>query len=163
MIDFLFKQGIPSYRTTVFTPVPASVSSSFSIASQLPKQIGIIFGLEIYTDTVTPDNNPLITFANAQSLYINLKIGMTDFYESVRLDELVMLFPVTNTSRNYPYLPANIPSAVDLSQSKYINPTGIITGTIALTLWYVDLDTSRMLMKSGVINPKNGMLLQKGI
>lgn len=140
MLEILFKLGIPTYSTTIYTPLPATPTLQNKIASQLPKSIGRIYGLQIYADTVTPDNKPLITTTDAQNLYITLKDGVNNFYEEVRLSDMLSEFAGVPTTRPLNYLPVNIPRTIDLSTSFYLNPTlipGALNKTIALKLWYI--------------------------
>jgi hypothetical protein len=152
MQQLLFKLGIPSYTTTLFTPIPATAVQQIQIAKQLPKSIGRIYGLSIYCDTVTPANDALITTTDAQNMYISLKDGTDLFYENVRLDDMLSTFTGVPSTRPQVYLPVSIQNEVDLSTSYYLNPTGIVAGanakTIALKLWFIDKPTYNMMLKN---------------
>ena len=158
IIQQLIYWGIPSYRTSILTPLPSGVTAEIQIAKQLPTQIGRIFGLSVYTDTVTPANQPLITSADATNLYINLKHGATEFYETTRLDDLNFNpagVPVLPADK---WLPVNIPGDFDLSTSKYFNPTGIVSAAapaaptfIMLNLWYISTEAYKTLQSKGYV------------
>lgn len=159
-IQQLIYWGIPSYRTTIFTPLPTGVTTEIQIAKQLPTQIGRIFGMSVYCDTVTPANQPLITTANATNLYLNLVHGATKFFEVTRLDDLnynpaVATIAVQALEK---WLPVNIPGDFDLSTSVYFNPTGIVSAVppaaptnIALNLWYISEAAYKTLVKKGMV------------
>lgn len=149
------KLGIPTLTTTIYSPIPATADNTIKIAVQLPTQIGRIYGLATYADSVTPAGQDLITTTDAQNLYLTLKEGMANFLEDVRLDDLLTSFSGTPVQRPYPYLPVNIPNTFDLSTSLYANPTNILAGannkTIALKLWYISIDTYDRLVRTGIL------------
>lgn len=167
IIEQLIKLGIPSYVTQIFTDIPTNAELNIQIAKQLPTQIGRIYGLSIYTDTVTPDNKPLITTTDAMNLYINLKHGATDFFENIRLDDMLSNFTGVPTLPSQKWLPVNIPGDFDLSTSSYINPTSIVSAAapaaatvIALNLWYISQKAYNTLEDQGLVL-ENGMLSDK--
>lgn len=151
--DF-FKLGIPTYTTNIYSAVPTTAVPQIPIAKQLPTQIGRIFGMSIYTDGVTPANAALISVANASNLYLTLKHGATNFFEDLRLSELMCVSATANQvpiARDTNYMSCNIPGDFDLSTSFYSNPTSIIAGTICLKLWYISTDTYYTLQRSGMV------------
>lgn len=153
MHDLLIKLGIPTYSTTIYTPITADVK--IQIAKQLPTTVGMIFGLSIYCDTVTPDNKALITTSDAQNLYVSLVDGTNQFYQEVRLDDMLMEFAGVPAPKPQNYLPVMIPNTIDLSTSFYLNPTGIGPGantkTIALKLWYVTTPVYKHMVETGMV------------
>lgn len=155
IVDFLLRLGIPTYTTTIYSPLPinASTAQTFDIAKQLPTQIGRIFGMSVYTEGVTPDNKDNITTADAENLYLTFKDGATDFIEDLRLSDLVT--NLTNSQRQLPYVPVNIPGGFDLSTSFYRNPTAITAGannkTVALKLWFISVPTYNTMLKKGIV------------
>jgi len=158
MREILFKAGIPTYVTSIITPIPTAVQVTLPIAKTIPQQIGLIFGLSIYADTVDPSNNPLITTANAQSLYMVLKDGPTDFFQPVRLSDMLQEFAGVPVIRNEKYLPVNIPGNFDLSTSSYLNPTGIVSAVapalatvIMLDIWFISTEAYIWMMKKGFV------------
>lgn len=161
LIDKLFRLGIPTYTTTIFSPIPETASLIFPIAKQLPTQIGRIYGMAIYADSVTPSNDSLITTTDCTNLYMTLKDGATNFFENVRLTDLLSEFSGTPSPRPNNFLAVNIPGGFDLSTSFYSNPTGLVAGagntTVALQLWYVSVPTYNTMLKSGTVG-KNGVI-----
>lgn len=164
----LFYLGIPTYRTTIFTPIPLTPQLTISLPKQLPTQIGRIIGLSVIADTVTPDNSPLITTTNAQNLYLFLRDGATEFFETVRLDDMLFNFAGVAAPDGRRYLPVNIPGDFDLSTSAFINPTGIVSApapaaatTIALNLWYISTNTYNRLEMDGRVL-RNGIKVEPG-
>lgn len=159
MRDLLFKWAIPTYVTTITTAIPVNGQLKIEIGKKLPDQIGLIFGMAIYADTVDEANNPLITTANAQALYINLTDGPTQFFETIRLSDMLNEFAGTPVVKAEKYLPVNIPGNFDLSKSNYINPGLIVSAAppalptvIKLELWFVSTAAYVFLMKKGVVD-----------
>lgn len=156
MKEILFKTGVPTYVTNIITPIPTTAQRAIPIAKTIPQQIGLIYGLAQYTDTVDPNNVNLITFANAQELYLNFKDGPTEFFQTVRLDSMVYTlagFPDQNEER---YLKVNIPGNFDMSTSSYLNPGGITAAetatNIMLQLWFISTESYIWLMKRGYLD-----------
>lgn len=152
LLSLLFQKGIATYTTTIYTPIPANPAQSFQIGKDMPLQIGRIFGMAIYTDGLTPDQADLVTSTDAFNLYINLKVGSANFVEEHRLSDMISFVAgVPITTRSNPFMEVNIPDGLDLSTSKYLNPTGIVAGannkTIALKLWYIGYETYNQLLK----------------
>lgn len=158
--ELIIALGIPTYRVTIFTSIPTTPSQQITIAKTLPEQIGRIYGLSIYTDSVTPDNNPLITSTNSTELYLTFKIGNVSFFEKVRLDEMLFNNIATTPVRDSNFMPVNIPSNISLDQSFYENPTLIAsvdtTIQIALNLWYITTESYANLERYGCVGI-NGM------
>lgn len=169
IIQQLIYWGIPSYRTQIVTPIPTGITQEIQIAKQLPTQIGRIFGMSVYTDTVTPGNLPLITTADATNLYINIVHGATTFFENTRLDDLNFNpagVPVLPADK---WLPVNIPGDFDLSTSKYLNPTGIVSAAapaaatqIWLNLWYISEQSYKTLQARGFVLVNGQGFVKKG-
>lgn len=156
MQEILFKTGVPSYVTNIITPIPTTAQRAIPIAKNIPQQVGLIYGLATYTDTVDPNNVNLITFANAQELYLNLKDGPTEFFQTVRLDALI--FPLAGFPNQNPdtYMKVNIPGNFDMSTSNYLNPGGITAEAAAtnimLQLWFISTESYIWLMKKGYLD-----------
>lgn len=155
MLQMLFKLGIPTYTTTIYSNLPTAAQAEIPIARQLPTQIGRIYGMATYADSVTPSNAPLITTTDCTNLYLTFKDGATNFFEDLRLTDLLSEFTGVPTTRPQNYLACNIPGGFDLSTSFYSNPTGIVAGaagkTIALKLWYVSVPTYSTMLKKGLV------------
>lgn len=163
ILETLFKLGVPTLKTAIYTPLPATAELQVEIAKQLPTQIGRIYGLSIYTDTVTPDQKNLITTTDSMSLYLTLKEGMANFLEDMRLDDMLYTFTGVPSNRPVNYFPCNIPNSFDLSTSFYSNPAGIVAGannkTIALNLFYISIPTYNRLVKKNILM-ENGELAE---
>jgi hypothetical protein len=158
LYSLILKYGLPSYVTSIITPVPATAQLQLQIAKKLPTQIGRIYGLSTYTDTIAPDASPLITTTDAQAIYLNLVDGATKFYTPVRLDELNFNFAGVPTPGEAPrYMPVNLPR-FDLSTSEYINPSGVISAAppaaptvIMLNFHYIAFEAWNFLLKQKVV------------
>lgn len=154
--DTLFEYGIDTYVMSLLTPLPVIAETNIPIAKQIPQQVGLIFGLSVYTDTVTPANQPLITTADAENIYLTFKDGPTEFFQPIRLDNLNFTFvgvPNINPQR---FMPVNIQGNFDLSTSFYANPTGVASvapavTTIMLNLWYISTESYLFLIEKGVV------------
>lgn len=159
MKEILLRWGIPSYVTNIISPVPVQAQLTIPIAKTIPQQIGYIFGMNIYTDSADPNNDTLISYPEAQNLYMVLKDGPTEFFQLMRLDSLVNTiagFPNVNPDS---YTEVAIPGNFDLSTSYYQNPAGVVSTiepavskTIMLQMWFVSTESYLWLMKKGVID-----------
>lgn len=136
MEQLLFKLGIASWAQDIITPIPTTAATTFQIGKTLPTNVGFIYGLSTYADGLDPEGNTLITTTQAQGLYLNLQDGATQFFESIRMDDLLNTFAGTPVVRPQKYMPVCIPD-FDLSKSVYQNPNSFISGTIRLKIWYV--------------------------
>lgn len=128
--DIISKAGIPTYITKLVSQIPAAATLEIPMPKTIPKQIGLIYGLFTYTDTVDPANNPLITSADASVLYMVLKDGPDEFIQSIRLDDLQNTIVGVPLSRTERYYRCNIPGNFDLSTSFFQNPTGIVSAPV---------------------------------
>lgn len=149
----LLQLGVPSYMMSIYITLPTSQQQSFEIAKQMPTQIGWIYGISTYVDGFTPENKPLISNSNAESLYLLFKDGGTEFAASKRLSELVFQTPVVERDMWY----CNIPGNIDLSQSKIQNPQ-LLVGTgagecIMLNLYYIDWTSYFNLIAAKYLKP----------
>jgi len=144
--SILFNLGCPTWVEDVQTTLPAVASAKQQIGNQLPTNIGYIYGLATYTDGVDADNNTLISTTDASNLYLTLQDGPTQFYQQIRLWDLLTVFAGTPVLRPQPYTPVNIPY-FDLSKSFYQNPTGVVDATIRLKLYYIQMDAWVVLKK----------------
>lgn len=160
---WLTQLGIPTLKQTIITTISPNVQRNIPLPKQLPKDIGRIIGLSTYCDTVDPQNNPLITTAQAQILFLALKSGATEFYTPVRLDDLLFNFAGVPSPSGLKYHSVNIPGDFDLSTSYYINPTLIVSAaapappiTIMLNLLYINVNTYKDLIARDIV-------LQNGI
>ena len=134
---------------------------------QLPTQIGRVIGLSIYCDTVDPENRNLITTADSQVLYMVFKDGATDFFEFIRLDEMLFNFAGVPAPSGEKMLPVNIPGGFDLSTSFFLNPTLLVSPgvpavpfVIALNVWYIDTLTYAWAVENKIVK-ENGVSIQE--
>jgi hypothetical protein len=147
------KYNIPTQFTNIIISFPISVQAKLVIPDKLQTNIGLIYGISIYTDTVTADNQTLITTTEAGLLYLVLKKGSADFIDSIRLDDLLFQFSGVPTLPAEKYLNVHIPAPFSLDQSFIANPTGIVapappgTKAIQLNLWYINMNIWRMIEK----------------
>lgn len=149
--DILFTYGIDTYLMSILTNLPAVGEAVNPIAKQIPQQVGLIYGLSTYTDTVSPTNQTLISSADAENIYLTFKDGPTEFYQPQRMDSLIFKsagFPNNNPNN---YLPVFIQGNFDLSTSFYANPTAVISKTIMLNLHYISTESYVALMEKGVV------------
>jgi len=155
--DTLFEYGIDTYLMSILTTVPTAADSQIPIAKQIPQQVGLIYGLGIYTDGFTPANQPLITSTDAENIFLTFKDGPTEFFQPLRLDALIFKssgFPLTSAEQ---YFPVNIQGNFDLSTSFYANPTGVVSTdeevkVIMLNLWYISTESYLYLIDKKVVN-----------
>jgi hypothetical protein len=125
--DIITRAGIATYITKLVSEIPVNNTTEIPLPKQIPQQIGLIYGLFLYADTVALSKNPLITSADAQNLYLVLKDGPTEFFETVRLDDLLNTMVGVPLTRNEMHYKCNIPGNFDLSASFYQNPSGIVS------------------------------------
>lgn len=153
--DFLVKYNIPTYLTQIKTTLPSTAQSSVNIGKNMPTNVGLIYGIFIYADSVVPDDasQNLISVSESESIYMSLKVGMTLYVENLRLDHLIYYntaaTAVNNTTR---YMPVNIPYNIELDKSYYLNPSGTVDKTILLNLLYIDKVGLALLQKNGVLS-----------
>lgn len=163
--DTLFEYGIDTYLMSLQTVLPTTAENQIPIAKQIPQQVGLIYGLGIYTDGFTPANQPLITSTDAENIFLTFKDGPTEFFQPMRLDALIFKssgFPLTSAEQ---YFPVNISGNFDLSTSFYANPTGVVstddeTKNIMLNLWYISTESYLFLMKQGVVKEDGNRFLR---
>jgi hypothetical protein len=159
MMDLIQKAGVPSYVTSIITPLPTNGQLTIPIAKTIPQQVGLIFGMAIDADTVDPANNPLITTANAQALYMVLKDGPTEFFQTIRLSDMLNEFAGSPVIRDKKYMPVNILGNFDLSTSFYNNPGLIVSApvpalptVIKLNLWFISTEGYEWMGSKGYVD-----------
>lgn len=148
----LFRMGIGTWATDLITIMPTPASVKFDIGKNLPTDVGFIYGISTYADGTDPDGNALISTAQAQNIYITLRDGSTNFFEQVRMSDLLNEFAGSPVVRPEKYIPVAIP-AFDLSKSFYQNPVAFAGPTIRLKLWYIQLDDWNKVKGEFKINP----------
>lgn len=147
--DTLFEYAIDIYMMSIYTTMVAE--NQVIISKQIPQQVGLIYGLSIYTDGVTPTNDALITSVNAESLFLTFKDGPTEFFQPLRLDQLIFKssgFPNIDAEQ---YYPININGNFDLSTSFYANPLAIAAGKVMLNLHYISTESFLYLMNNKIV------------
>lgn len=147
--SMLTKLGIP----TLFTNLNILLSGATPqpLAQTMQTSIGRIYGISIYTDNVTYNNQPLITLANAANLYLSFVMGTNIFAGRFRLDDLVYSDPSITNLTDTKYLPVNIPGSIDLDKSFIDNPTAINALNVSINLWYIDKNTYDYMEKQGIV------------
>jgi len=148
----LFRMGIGTWSTDMVTIMPNPASPKFQIGKNLPTDVGFIYGLTTYADGTDPDGNTLISTAQAQNIYITLQDGATQFFEQIRMSDLLNEFAGSPIVRGEKFLPVAIP-AFDLSKSYYQNPNSYVTATIRLKLWYIQMNDWNRVKDHFSINP----------
>jgi len=116
------------------------------LGGTLQTDIGLIFGLSVYADSVDPSNIQLITTTQATQLYLNVITGGKNYIPALRLDDLLNVYAGSPIVQNEIYRKVNIPYwAFDLNTSTISNPTliGGATGGVAsgpevwINLYYI--------------------------
>lgn len=151
----LTQYRLPTLHYPIYTQIPAAATPQLRIAAKLPTQIGLIYGLSIDAETVGPQNQTLITTANANVLYMTLFQGSSAFILDMRLSNLIFNNSPGTTSANNSarYLEQVIPGTFSLDQSYYSNPAALTAGTIKLNLWYITRQNVNFLVKKKVFLP----------
>ena len=125
-----------------------------TIGGELQTDIGVIYGLSSYTDGVAFDGSTLITTAQAETLFLNIKKGKIFTVQNLKLSDLQNEFAGSPLIRTDKYTPMIIyREDFDLSSSQIINPTLIPNGSavIILNFWYIDVEDLQMLEAHGLI------------
>lgn len=159
--EFL-KMGIITFCDDVVTGIPLAASNEIQIANILQQDIGWIYGVSMYADSVDPQGNTLITTTQAQNLYIQFRNASINFMQYIRLDDLLNVYNGSPVIRPRGYKPVNIPgtysgsSKFDISTSSYLNPTGIVSPAapaapivVRLKLWFINSQNATELHKKG--------------
>jgi hypothetical protein len=148
--EWLTKMGIP----TLFTSINVLLSGATpqTISQQMQKSVGRIYGLSTYTDTVTYNNQPLISSTDCTNLYLTFVKGTNQFAGRIRFDDFNYNAVTVNSPMNK-YLELNLPGdeGIDLDKSFIDNPTAIAAKTVILNLWYIDKDTYMRMEKNGLV------------
>lgn len=144
--QILWHQQVRNYTANYGTQVqpftvtvPATGDRSFDIGKKFPTNIEWIYGISLKINGVGPDNETLITRANAADMFLNLQQGSYFFLENFPLDSLIYIpgEGATDSYRDTRYLPVKISGRADLDTSSIGNPAGVNSGTIVLYLWYL--------------------------
>jgi hypothetical protein len=154
----LLRLGLNSYRTTAFVPIPTGGQQKIPVGKTMPTNVGRIWGMSIYADTIGPNGETLITTTQAQNLYLTFKDSSTEFFETVRLDEMLFNFAGVPTPSGQKWLPVNLPGQFDLSTSFIQNPTLIASPAppvqpivIPITIWFISYKSNAKLLNEGFI------------
>lgn len=148
--DKLFQLGITSFMTDIITLIPATPQTTFQIGKTLSEDVGYVYGISTYADSVDETGTPLPTTTDLQNIWLKLKNGSTEFYQNWRMDDLLNVFSGTPEVRDSHYRRVSIPR-FDISKSEYGNPTGISSAAgninIHLKLWYIQNDAWQLVKK----------------
>lgn len=135
----LMEMGIATQMDSLLIELDGS--AEFQLGLKMPEQIKTIYGISVQVDGVTPNNQALITTAQASDLYLTFISGSNRFWNTVRLSDLVYM-PDPDSSAmaitDAKYMYVNIDAqGLSLDQSFINNPTTIAAGPIIfLNLWY---------------------------
>ncbi len=160
MYSLLIRNRLPVLHYPIYTQIPvAPITQKINITQVMPTQVGLIWGISVDVQGVTPLNQALITLADSQALYLTLRQGSSDFVLDLRLTNTVFTQDAAGVTALNPYrfLSVNIPGNISLDQSFYSNPTSIATGAfIKLNLWYCTWANLKYLESKGQIMPPPG-------
>ncbi len=147
--QMLMKLGIP----TLFQNIQILLSGATPqpLAQTMLTSIGRIYGISTYTDSVTYNNQPLISTTDAKKLYLTFVKGTNNFAGRFRFDDFNYNAITVNSPINK-YLPINLPGEIDLDKSFIDNPTLLAGSTVYINLWYIDIDTYHYMEKQGIVN-----------
>jgi len=156
--EMLFRVGIPTYKTTLQIDLPAAAQVKQLLNQKAPINIGWIYGISINVDGHLPLDNSanLITKTDAGNLWLSLLIGSNQFVADWRLSELMYMQYNVDREMNWNYAPVSLPmgsdakgnSQIDWQKSYVTNPSGIVSKTILLNLWYIDIASYSNLVNS---------------
>ncbi len=159
----LFEMGLGTWFQDIITILPTTVSgNTFQIGKQLATDVGFIYGVSTYADGLDADGNTLISTTQAQNLYVTFQTGSTQFFQQLRLSDLLNEFAGSPIVRSEKFMPVSIPT-FDLSKSFYSNPAQYssvapINTSIRLKLWYIKMDDWKEIEKN--VTLKNYLLHQ---
>ena len=159
---------MPILHFPIYTQIPVTpVTQKINITQVMPTQVGLIWGLSVDVEGVTPLNQALITQADATNLYLTLRQGSSDFVLDLRVINMnfinfvpavIPAVAASNVLNPYRFLSVNIPGNISLDQSFYSNPTSLFSGAfIKLNLWYATWANLAELEKRGFISPAKGV------
>ena len=168
MQSLLIRNRLPVLHYPIYTAIPPTPGQQrINITQIMPTQVGLIYGISIDTNGVTPNNVPLITTQNSADLYLTLRQGSSDFILDLRLINALFIETATvlpggavQIENPYRFLSVNIPGDISLDQSYYSNPTTIVPGLgapglfIKLNLWYCTWANLKYLESKGAILPQ---------
>lgn len=154
MHSLLFKMGIGTWALDIITALPSTPTTTFQIGKNLPTNIGFIYGMSTYADGTDPDGNTLISTTQAQNIYMTLQNGSTQFFEQIRMDDLLNVYAGSPIVRADKYMPVNIP-VFDLSKSFYQNPNSYVNSVIRLKIWYIQLNDWQVIKNHFTFDPQH--------
>ena len=153
--QWLMKLGIPTFTDTYFTLLPTTATQQIKIGQDMPTPVGWIYGISLTTGGSHPTDptQPIITSAQAPNVYIYFKIATDLYMHNFRLDNYMMFSQADNQMNNQlRYLPVSIPAATDLKESYYLNPTGITSTYVPLTIHYISLRDYRLMLAKNLMH-----------
>lgn len=151
--SWLFKAGIPTYKTWLEIDLPTPAQTQIEIADKVPENVGWIYGMSIQSDGKSPydASKPLISATDAYLLWLTLKYATSDFVDTWRLSDLNFNPSLGVRQQPNNYAPCSIPMGTDWRKSKIINTTGIVGKTIWLDVYFIDVATYKNLRNSNTI------------
>lgn len=150
---WLFKVGVPTYKTQIYIDLPAAASNSIELGNTVPENIGWIYGLAVNVGGKKPNDASLnlLTLAQSYELWLQLKYGSADFIDYYRLSNLVFNNYGAARTQVENYLPVSIPMGTDWKKSLIINNTSIVSATIMFDIYFIDIPTYKNLVASKII------------
>ena len=148
----IMKMGLVSRTQNIV--VALNGQSKQKLGGQLQTDVGLVYGWNIYADTVDPDGDDLISTTDATNLYLTLKIGGQDAVETIRLDDMLSVFAGSPVGRAKEYLELIIPYwALSLDKSNIKNPTLVGSDgslpVVYINMRYLSMDDYQELCERG--------------
>lgn len=156
MIDIelaIMRMGLVSRTQNI--PVVLDGTPEQKLGGQLETDVGLIYGFNLYADTVAPDGAILITTTDATNLYLSVAKGADTTVFPLRLDDLLNNIAGSPLIRANKYLPLIVPyTQFSLDKSFISNPTliglGLTPGpTVFLNFYYLNMDDYQELINRG--------------
>jgi len=151
-LNMLTRHGLMYNVVNIITPFPAVATQQIAVGSKMPTDVGFIFGLSVFANSVSPGGSTLLTFAQTGTVYLQLKRGSNNVLNQVRLDQYVVnTADATRSNYAQPYVETYLPADISLDQSLYFNPTGVLNSSVMLNFWYVNTETTKALLSLGLV------------
>lgn len=148
--ETLLHWGVRTYFDSVDIVLSGQNEQKFN--GELQTDIGFIYGMSTYADTVWQDNSTLITTTQAQNLYLALKNGKVFSVQYIRMDDMLTVFAGSPIIRPTPYIPVNVyHEDFNLKSSFIQNPTLITGPTLVINMWYIGMKELQELEGRGFV------------
>jgi len=161
MIEEMFMRWNVATRTQ-YIKMNLDGSNQQEFTGKLPTDIGQIFGLTLYADSVNNAGIQLISTTQAQNLWLNIFKGATQVIKPIRSDDMLNVYGGSPLVREKKYLPVSIPWYDFSLDQSFINNPLLYAGTtddplqVYIALWYIPVNQWNDLQSRGMIyNPKH--------